>query len=138
MGKKDENSFVRHHSGNDRDYTIFDALLESLINKEQQESSFSRLLKYVRAPVNIVFLSLIFFGLATFGWVGQIIWMDITVYGKGLYEILFGSRIGENISLGTDMRLIYYIDIGFLLLLSSVTIRFVRKWRLLGSNKIKS
>ena len=96
------------------------------------------MLKYVRSPVNIVFLSLIFLGLAIFAWVGQIIWIDISVYEKSLYAILFGSRIGENISLGIDMRLIYYIDIGFLLLLSSVTIRLVGKWRLLGSKKNKS
>jgi hypothetical protein len=123
---KKKRQIIKHPSGNDKDYTIFDALLESLINKEQKESTLRRLLKYITSPWNIVFLSLIFLGLAILTWIGQIIWTDITVYGKILGIILFGSRVGENISLGIDMRLIYYLIIGFMLLLSSLIIRFVK------------
>jgi len=77
--------------------------------------------------MNITTLSLIIFGWATLTWAGQIIWTDISFYGKDLVTTLFGSRVGENISLGVDMRLIYYILIGVGLLLSSLTIRFVKR-----------
>ena len=118
--------FIRHPSGNDKEFTIFDALLESLIKKEEKEPTFRRLLKQIRSPWNIATLSLILLGWATFTWAGQIIWTDITFYGKDLVTILLGSRVGENISLGADVRLIYYLLIGSTLLLSSLTIRLVK------------
>ena len=126
MEKKNESKVVRHSSGNDKKFTIFDAILESLIKKEEKESIFRRLLKQLRSPWNIPTLSLIIFGWSTLAWAGQIIWTDISFYGKDLGTTLFGSRMGENISLGVDMRLIYYVLIGVCLLLSSLTIRFVK------------
>ena len=126
MEKKNESKVVRHSSGNDKEFTIFDAILESLIKKEEKEPKFRRLLKQLRSPWNIPTLSLIIFGWSTLAWAGQIIWTDISFYGKDLGTILFGSRMGENISLGVDMRLIYYVLIGVCLLLSSLTIRFVK------------
>jgi hypothetical protein len=127
LEKKNKSKFVRHSSGNDNEFTIFDALLESLTKKEDKEPTFRRLLKQLRSPWNITTLSLIIFGWATLTWAGQIIWTDIWFYGKDLVTTLFGSRVGENISLGVDMRLIYYILIGVGLLLSSLTIRFVKR-----------
>ena len=126
MEKKNESKVVRHSSGNDKEFTIFDAILESLINKEEKEPIFRRLLKQLRSPWNIPTLSLIIFGWSTLAWAGQIIWTDISFYGKDLGTTLFGSRMGENISLRVDMRLIYYVLIGVCLLLSSLTIRFVK------------
>ena len=126
MEKKNERKVVRHSSGNDKEFTIFDAILESSIKKEEKEPIFRRLLKQLRSPWNISTLSLIIFGWSTLAWAGQIIWTDISFYGKDLGTTLFGSRMGENISLGVDMRLIYYVLIGVCLLLSSLTIRFVK------------
>jgi len=126
LEKKNESKVVRHSSGNDKEFTIFDAILESLIKKEEKEPVFRRLLKQLRSPWNIPTLSLIIFGWSTLAWAGQIIWTDISFYGKDLGTTLFSSRMGENISLGVDMRLIYYVLIGVCLLLSSLTIRFVK------------
>ena len=118
---------IRHSSGNDKDYTIFDAVLENLIKKDQKDSARDRLLRYVCSPLNVVSLFMIFLGFVTLVWVGEIIWTDLTFYGKSLSIILFGSRIGENISLGIDMRLIYYLLFGLNLLVWSYAIGYVRK-----------
>ena len=127
MEKKNESKVVRHSSGNDKEFTIFDALLETLIKKEKKGPlTFHCLLKQFCSPWNIATLSLIIFGWSTLTWVGQIIWTDLSFYGKDLATTLFASRVGENISLGVDMRIFYYVLIGICLLLSSLTVRFVK------------
>jgi len=55
-------------------------------------------------------------GSLTLAWVGQLTWHDITVWGKDLVLIFFGSRTGENISLGIGMKVIHYFLIGLALL----------------------
>jgi hypothetical protein len=55
-------------------------------------------------------------GSLTLAWVGQLTWHDITVWGKDLVLIFFGSRTGENISLGIGMKIIHYFLIGLTLL----------------------
>ena len=55
-------------------------------------------------------------------WVGQIAWHDITVWGKDLALIFFGSRAGENISLGIGMRAIHYFLIGLTFLLLGLVV----------------
>jgi hypothetical protein len=127
LEKKDKDRFVRHSSGNDKEFTIFDALLESLVKKEGKESAFRRLTRQLRSPWNIATLSLIFLGWATLTWVGQIIWTDVSLYGKDMVTILLGSRVGENISLGVDIRVIYYLIIGSMLLFSSLTIKLIKR-----------
>ena len=117
---------VRHSSGIDKEFTIFDALLESLIKKEKKESKSGRLLKHLSSPWNAAVLFLVFLGSATLVWVGQVIWMDITLYGKDWVTILLGSRVGENISLGVDMRLVYYLFVGLEFLFLSLIIRFAK------------
>ena len=128
MEKKNKRKYVRYSSGNDKEFTIFDALLETLIKKEKKESlTFHCLLKQLCSPWNIATLSLIIFGWSTLAWVGQIIWTDLSFYGKDLATTLFASRVGENISLGVDMRVFYYVLLGICLLLSSLTIRFAKR-----------
>jgi hypothetical protein len=61
-------------------------------------------------------------------WVGWLTWYDITAKSKDLILIFFGSRTGEIISLGIDMRLIYYFLIGLALLFSGL-ITLVRRRR---------
>jgi hypothetical protein len=48
--------------------------------------------------------------------VGWITWYDMTVWGKDLYSVLFGSRAMELISLGIGVKVIYYLLIGLALL----------------------
>jgi hypothetical protein len=67
---------------------------------------------------NLACTFLMVFGASTLAWVGWLTWYDITVWGKDVPLILFGSRAGEFISLGVGMKVIYYFLIGLTLLLS--------------------
>lgn len=127
MAKKDEKNFVRHSSGNDKDYTIFDALLENLNKQKDKETSFNRLLTQLRTPWNLSILILTLFGWITLVLVGQIIWVDLTYWGKDLSITLLGSRVGEAISLGIGMKLIYYLIIGLCLIFTSLTIGILKR-----------
>ena len=127
LAKKDENNFVRHSSGNDKDYTIFDALLENLNKQKDKESSFNRIFNQLRSPWNLSILILTLFGWITLAWVGQIIWVDLTYWGKDLVTSLLGSRIGEAISLGIGITLIYYLLIGIFLIFASLTIGILKR-----------
>ena len=126
LEKEKKNKFVRHSSGNDKEFTIFDALLECVIKKEEKQPLIRRLPKQTRSPWNIAIFSQILLGCAILAWAGQIIWTDITFYGKDLVTILLGSRVGENISLGINMKLITYLLIGFILFVSSLTIKIYK------------
>ena len=50
------------------------------------------------------------------GWVASLVLNDISVWGKDLGTIFFGSRTGEPISLGIGMGVIHYFAIGMALL----------------------
>jgi len=65
---------------------------------------------------NIPGLLLATLGAITLAWVGQLVWHDITVWGKDLILIFFGSRTGENVSLGIGMKVIHYFLIGLALI----------------------
>jgi hypothetical protein len=67
---------------------------------------------------NLACIFLIVFGAITLAWVGWLTWVDITVWGKDIPLIFFGSRAGESISLGVGMKVIYYFLMGLTLLLS--------------------
>ena len=66
---------------------------------------------------NLAGLFLVAFGSITLAWVGQLTWYDMTTWGKDIALIFFGSRTGENISLGIGMKVIHYFLIGLTLLL---------------------
>ena len=77
------------------------------------------------------FLSLAFIGpglflLAFFAW---IVYYDITFWDKNISLILLGSRAGEAISLGINMRLIYYLIIGLILISMGIILFLVPKYR---------
>ena len=127
MAKKDEKNFVRHSSGSDKDYTIFDALLENLNKQKDKETLFNRLLTQLRTPWNLSMLILTLFGWIILVLVGQIIWVDLTYWGKDLSITLLGSRVGEAISLGIGMKLIYYLIIGLFLIFTSLTIGILKR-----------
>jgi hypothetical protein len=66
------------------------------------------------------------FGSIILAWVGWLTWHDVTVLGKDIILIFFGSRTGECISLGIDMKLVYYSLIGLALLILGLSI-FLRR-----------
>ena len=82
----------------------------------QKDSSYAKS-HFLHLLPKMVSLLLVALGLATLAWVGQLIWYDITEWGKGITLILFGSRTGENISLGIRMKVIHYFLMGLALLL---------------------
>lgn len=81
---------------------------------------------HVSHCLNLLGLFLAAFGSITLAWVGQLTWYDITVWGKNIALIFFGSRTGENISLGIGMKVIHYFLIGLTLLLSGLLV-FLRR-----------
>lgn len=85
-------------------------------SKRLQESKSSDI-SHARFPSNLIDLFLIAFGSITLVWVGHLTWHDITVWNKDIALIFFGSRTGENISLGIGMKVIHYLLIGLSLLL---------------------
>jgi hypothetical protein len=60
--------------------------------------------------------------------VGWLIWHDLTLWGKSLIQILFGSRDLELISLGIGLRVIHYLLVGTALLLQGLFLH-LRKTR---------
>jgi len=66
------------------------------------------------------------FGSIILAWVGWLTWYDVTVWGKDITRIFFGSRTGECISLGIDMKLVYYSLIGLALLILGLSM-FLRR-----------
>jgi len=67
---------------------------------------------------NLGGLFLVAFGSIILAWVCWLTWHDMTTWGKDIALIFFGSRIGEPISLGIGMKVIYYFltDLALLLL----------------------
>jgi len=51
--------------------------------------------------------------------VSYVTYSDVAIWGKDLFDILFGSRVAEFISLGIGMRIINYLILGFALLISA-------------------
>ncbi len=80
---------------------------------------FSKLKTY-STRVNLVGLFLTAFGSAILAWIGWLIWHDVSVWGKDIALIFFGSRTGEPICLGIGMKVIYYFLISLTLLFSGL------------------
>jgi hypothetical protein len=78
----------------------------------------------LRIPILTKLISPIFalLGSIILVWVSLLVFQDITVWGKSISTIFFGSRTGEFISLGIDMRIIHYFILGIGLLFSSFII----------------
>jgi len=72
--------------------------------------------------INLANALLILSGSTILAWISWLTWYDMTALGKSIALIFFGSRAGEIISLGIDMRIIYYFLIGLALLLSGLIV----------------
>lgn len=89
----------------------------------------SGLSKNFFSPQNLVALLLLDVGVAILVWVGNLLWIDVTVWGKDIALILFGSRTGEAVSLGIGMTVFYHMIIGATFLCTSITLIKSRKIR---------
>jgi hypothetical protein len=101
-------------------YTIFHALLETLTKqKEEEDSRQHRFPRKQRILKDLAAMLLTASGFITLAWVGQLTWHDVTVWGKNITLVFFGSR-GENISLGIGMKVAHYFLVGFMLFFSGL------------------
>ena len=76
----------------------------------------------------MIILLLLVVGSITLIWTGHLIWKDITVWGKDFSVIFFGSRTGEDISLGIGLQVIHYYLIGILLLFLATGLFLRKNW----------
>jgi hypothetical protein len=83
---------------------------------------------YMRRSLTRAGLFLPAFGSAILAWVGWLIWHDVTVWGKDISLIFFGSRTGEFMSLGVGVKAIHYFLIGLALLILGLA-TFLRRRR---------
>jgi len=77
---------------------------------------------------NLASLFLTAFGSGILAFIGWLIVYDITVWGKDISLIFFGSRAGEAMSLGIGVKVIHYFVLGLALLFSGLII-FLRSKR---------
>ena len=70
-------------------------------------------------PLRIFGLLLLVVGCVFLVFVGWVAYLDISVWGKDVAAIFFGTRVGEFLSLGLDLRLVYYAVIGAAMIVSS-------------------
>ena len=108
-------------------------LLETIESEERIEALLEETFelypsrRLLRAPApNLASLFLTGFGSIILAWVGWLIGYDMTVWGKDINLILFGSRTGEAISLGIGVKAIHYFVIGSALLLLGL-LTFLRR-----------
>ena len=113
--------------------------LPSLISRlKLQKFGFSGLSKNFFSPLNLFALLLMDIGAAILIWMVNLLWTDLTYWGKDVGLILFGSRTGEAISLGLGMTMFYYMTIGAALLVTSITLikgQKIREYFFVGISK---
>ena len=100
---------------------------ENFEDSKEKPSLSTELRRYLK-PLNVTIISLILIGSISLLQVGNIIWKDITVWGKEINVIFFGSRTGENISLGIDLQIIHYYLIGIILIFSAIVLFLLQRW----------
>lgn len=76
---------------------------------------------------HIVSFILILLGFSTLLWIGVLALYEMIVWNKSLDFVLFTSRVGEPISLGIGMKMIYYFVIGAILLLTGIFSHFKKR-----------
>jgi hypothetical protein len=90
---------------------------------------FRVLFKGLFSPLKLVALLLMAIGSATLVWVGNLLWVDMSFWGKDVALALFGSRTGEAISFGIGMTVINYLILGVALFSASIMLINVQKIR---------
>ena len=79
-------------------------------------------LNLVLPMTQLIAFVLFAFGTFVLTWVGWLTWKDLNFWKKDLGTIFFGSRTGENISLGIGMALIHYLLIGMSLIAAALVL----------------
>lgn len=79
------------------------------------QSSLSKL-GLSRLMPQLLVLSLVGVGVILMAWVSWLTWNDVSQWGKDIGSIFFGSRTGENISLGIGMTVFNYFLISVALI----------------------
>ena len=102
----------------------------------QEESKISKF-SFLYSIPNLLILSLFVLAIFTIIWVAQIAWNDVVVWNKDIETIFFGSRTGENISLGIGMQLIHYLLVGISLLAVGFVFLLRNKISITSSQQIK-
>jgi hypothetical protein len=93
-------------------------LLKQIESEERIKVSPSRPIElHISTRINRLPVFLMVFGFVLLGLVAWQIWFDMTVWGKDIVLIFFGSRTGETISLGIGMKVIHYLLVGLIILL---------------------
>ena len=87
------------------------------------------ILKLIISRSKFIFLAFIGLGLYLLAFFAWIVYCDITFWDKNISLILLGSRVGEAIGLGIDMRLIYYFIIGLTLISMGIILFLLPKYR---------
>jgi hypothetical protein len=98
---------------------------------------FRVLFKGLFSPLKLVALLLMAIGSATLVWVGNLLWVDMSFWGKDVALALFGSRTGEAISFGIGIMLINVQKIRGLAFRGLVIARKTRKLFLSSNAPIK-
>ena len=99
----------------------------------QRQSEKSGVLKEIKkyfTIFNVVIVLFIVVGSIFLIQFGFVVWNDVTVWEKDFGSIFFGSRTGENISLGIGMKVIHYYLIGIPLLSLAVVLLFLKRWNI--------
>jgi hypothetical protein len=87
-------------------------------------------LKPFFTPLNVVIIILTTIGFLALLQVGIVMLTDITFWGKDINLIFFGSRAGENISLGIGVKIIHYYLVGIILIFSAIVLLFLKRWKI--------
>ena len=98
------------------------------IESPEKNSQVTRKLKLFFTPLNVVILTLAALGFLALIQFGIVMLTDIIFWGKDINLIFFGSRVGENISLGIGLKIIHYYLIGIILIFSAIVLLFLKRW----------
>jgi hypothetical protein len=94
--------------------------MESLVSTQLEEAA--KLYFRRRLLPRLVSQLLVVLGSIILVWVGGLTFYDMTVWGKDIFFIFFGSRTGEAMSLGVGVKVIHYFVLGLVLLVSGFII----------------
>jgi len=100
--------------------------MESLVSTQLEEAA--KLYFRRRLLPRLVSQLIVVLGSIILVWVGGLTFYDMTVWGKDIFFIFFGSRTGEAMSLGVGVKVIHYFVLGIALLVSGFII-FLRSKR---------
>ena len=96
--------------------------LVMLLRRNKNRVVAKQILEQILATLrtNLTSFLLIAIGMVILFWIFWLAIYDATVWSKDITEILFGSRVGQSISLGIGMSVIHYLLISLAFLSSGI------------------